>query len=198
MKLYYRGLCYEHDPSKVESRKRGQPFKQVRGSGPAYNLIYRRVTYRIHPNAKQSEVPVQPVAYRLMYRGIAYFVNKTAQGEVTVVTQPASTSELIMSEDKYHNASKTRDEFLYDLNLLGLWSECGSNWSSTVKGKIQAATNEPIVQEEPNLTNKIVLFGALTVLALLIAATWMQAPKIHQVMQEAGKTSIEQLILRYY
>lgn len=104
MKLHYRGVSYEYDPSKVESRKRGQPFKQVRGSGHAYNLIYRGVTYRIDPNTKQSEVPVQPVAYRLMYRGIAYFVNKTAQGEVTVVTQPASTSKLIRSEDKYHNA----------------------------------------------------------------------------------------------
>jgi hypothetical protein len=111
MKLYYRGVSYEYDPSKLESRKRGQPFKQVRGSGSAYNLIYRGVSYHIDPNAKPSEVPVQPVAYRLIYRGIAYFVNKTAQGEVRVVTQPASTSKPIRSEDKYHNTSKTRDEF---------------------------------------------------------------------------------------
>ncbi len=94
MKLYYRGVSYEYDPSKVERRKTGQPFKQVRGSEPAYNLIYRGVTYRIDPNAKPSEVPVQPVAYKLIYRGITYFVNKTAQGEVTVVTQPASTSKV--------------------------------------------------------------------------------------------------------
>ncbi|NEQ18947.1 MAG: DUF4278 domain-containing protein [Microcoleus sp. SIO2G3] len=34
-------------------------------------MIYRGVTYRIEPNIRPSEVPVQPVAYRLMYRGIA-------------------------------------------------------------------------------------------------------------------------------
>jgi hypothetical protein len=49
----------------------------------------------------------------------------------------------------------------------------------TVKEEIQAATNEPIIQEEPNSTNKVVLFGVLTVLALLFIATLMQAPKIH-------------------
>jgi hypothetical protein len=197
MKLYYRGVSYEYNPSKVESRKRGQPFKQVRGSGHAYNLIYRGVTYRIDPNAKPSEVPVQRVAYRLMYRGIAYFVHKTEQRELTVVTQPTSTSKVITSEDKHHNTSKTSDESLGDLKLLGLWSECGSNWSSTIKEEIQAATNEPIVQEEPNSTQKVVLFGVLTVFALLFTATLMQAPKIHQAMKEAGKTSIEQLLFTY-
>jgi len=99
MKLKYRGVSYEYDPSKLENQNRRQPFKQVRGSDPAYNLIYRGVSYRIEPNTKQSEVPVQPATYRLMYRGIAYFVNKTAQGEVSVVTQLASTSKLIRSED---------------------------------------------------------------------------------------------------
>ncbi len=94
MKLYYRGVSYEYDPSKLGSRKTGEPFKQVRGSRPAYNLIYRGVTYRVDPNAKQSEVPVPPAAYKLIYRGITYFVNRTAQGEVTVVTQPASTPKV--------------------------------------------------------------------------------------------------------
>ena len=99
MKLKYRGVSYEYDPPKLENQNRRQPFKQVRGSDPAYNLIYRGVSYRIEPNTKQSEVPIQPATYRLMYRGIAYFVNKTAQGEVSVVTQLASTSKLITSEE---------------------------------------------------------------------------------------------------
>ncbi len=68
----------------------------------------------------------------------------------------------------------------------------------SLKEEIQSATNEPIRQEEPKPTNKVVLFGALTVLALLIAATWMQAPKNHQEIKEVGKISIEQLILGYY
>lgn len=87
MKLYYRGVSFEYDPTKVRSRKR-QPFKQVRESEPAYNLIYRGVTYRVDPNAKPASVPVPPATYKLIYRGITYFVNRTVQGEVTVVTQP--------------------------------------------------------------------------------------------------------------
>jgi hypothetical protein len=101
-----------------------------------------------------------------------------------------------MSEDEHHHTSKTRDESLRDLNLLGLWSQYRSDWSSTIKEESQAATNEPIVEEKPNPTNKVVLFGVLTVLALLIVAAWMQAPKIYQALKEAGKTSIEQLIFR--
>ncbi|MBD2067796.1 DUF4278 domain-containing protein [Leptolyngbya sp. FACHB-671] len=99
MKLYYRGVSYEYDPSKLKSQNRRQPFKQVRDSSSTYNLIYRGVPYCIDLNTKQSEVPVQLVAYRLMYREITYFVNKTAQGEVSLVTQPASTSKLYRSED---------------------------------------------------------------------------------------------------
>jgi Domain of unknown function (DUF4278) len=89
MKLYYRGLSYEYDPSKETK----QPFQPVRQSGSAYNLIYRGVTYHVDPNAKSAEVPLPLVAYQLIYRGIAYFVNRTAQGEVTVASQPASTSK---------------------------------------------------------------------------------------------------------
>ncbi|HEY9638565.1 MAG TPA: DUF4278 domain-containing protein [Coleofasciculaceae cyanobacterium] len=92
MKLYYRGASYEYDPSTVGSRQTRQPFKQVRGSGAAYTLIYRGVTYRVDPNAEQSKVPVSPATYQLIYRGITYFVNRTAKGEVTAVTQSANTS----------------------------------------------------------------------------------------------------------
>lgn len=88
MKLYYRGVSYEYDPSNAGIKRTAQPFKQVRGSGPAYNLIYRGVSYRVDPNAKPAEVPLPPAAYKLIYRGITYFVNRTAQGEVTAVTQP--------------------------------------------------------------------------------------------------------------
>jgi hypothetical protein len=103
-----------------------------------------------------------------------------------------------MSEDKYHNTHKTRYESLSDLNLLVLWSESGSDWSLTIKEEIQATTNQPIEEGEPNATDKVVLFGVLTALALLSAATWMQAPKIYHAMQQAGKNSVEQLIHRYY
>jgi hypothetical protein len=86
MKLQYRGVSYEYDASK----------REIQNKRPS-NLTYRGVPYRIDPNTKQSEVPVQPVAYRLVYRGSAYFVNKTAQEEVSVVTQPESTFNLYNS-----------------------------------------------------------------------------------------------------
>ena len=91
MKLYYRGFSYEYDPNKVESQKTGQSFNQVCGIGKAYNLIYRWFTYRVDPNAQPVEAPVSPIAYQLIYRGITYSVNRNEQGEVTLVSQPAST-----------------------------------------------------------------------------------------------------------
>ncbi len=103
-----------------------------------------------------------------------------------------------MSKENFNNNSKTRDESLCDLNLLGLWSQCGRNWSSTIKQEIQAATNQPTEEEEPKPTNKVVLFGVLATLALLGAATWIQASKINQAVQEVGTSSAEQLILKAY
>jgi hypothetical protein len=67
MKLQYRGVSYEYDSSKLESQNRSQRFKQVRGSGPAYNLIYRGVTYRIDPNTKMTRVFNSDPAFRWMY-----------------------------------------------------------------------------------------------------------------------------------
>ncbi|ACC83629.1 DUF4278 domain-containing protein [Nostoc punctiforme] len=94
MKLYYRGLSYEYDPNKVDSKKTQQPFQPVSQHGPAYNLIYRGLDYRVDPNSKSAELPLLPVAYKLSFREITYFVNKTAQGDVTVVSQPAINSKV--------------------------------------------------------------------------------------------------------
>ncbi|MEH2308611.1 DUF4278 domain-containing protein [Nostoc sp.] len=95
MKLSYRGLSYEYNPSKVASKKTEQPFQPVPQLGPAYNLMYRGVNYCVDPNSKSAEVALSPVAYKLSFRGITYFVNKTAQGEVTVVSQPAINSKVV-------------------------------------------------------------------------------------------------------
>ncbi len=86
MQLIYRGTTYNRNPNKAP----GLPFQQVRESGAAYNLSYLGLTYCIDPNALPAEVPI-PATYNLIYRGITYIVNSTAHGEVTLVTQPAST-----------------------------------------------------------------------------------------------------------
>ncbi|MEH2037612.1 DUF4278 domain-containing protein [Nostoc sp.] len=94
MKLYYRGLSYEYNPNKVGSKKTEQPFQPVSQIGPAYNLMYRGVNYRIDQNSKSAEAPLVPVTYKLSFRGITYFVNKNQLGEVSVVSQPTTTSKL--------------------------------------------------------------------------------------------------------
>ncbi|MEH2177194.1 DUF4278 domain-containing protein [Nostoc sp.] len=102
MKLYYRGLSYEYNQNKVGSKKTEQPFQPVSQIGPAYNLMYRGVNYCVDPNSKLAKVPLAPVVYKLSFRGITYFVNKTQLGEVSVVSQPTTTSKaeaLAISEE---------------------------------------------------------------------------------------------------
>ncbi|MBW4674344.1 MAG: DUF4278 domain-containing protein [Desmonostoc geniculatum HA4340-LM1] len=72
MKLYYRGLSYEYKLSQVRSKKTQQAFASD------HNLTYRGVTYDADPNSKLAEVPQAPLVYKLSFRGISYFVNKTA------------------------------------------------------------------------------------------------------------------------
>lgn len=96
-----------------------------------------------------------------------------------------------MSKENLNKNPKTGYESLCDLNLLGLWSQCGSNWSSTLKEEIHAAINEPIKEEKPNLTNKLILFGVLVTLALLVAAVRIQAPTSDREVQEVGRSSVK-------
>ena len=103
-----------------------------------------------------------------------------------------------MSEENFNKNPNTGYESLCDLNLLGIWFQCGSDWSSAIKEEIQAAIDQPIEEEKPNPTNNIILFGVLVTLALLSTAVWIQAPKIDRVVQEAGRSSVEQLILTAY
>lgn len=79
MKLYYRGLSYELNSSKIASRTTEKPFQPAPMVSSAYNLIYRGVTYRVNPNAKPVEVPLPPATYKLSYRGINYLVNRNAR-----------------------------------------------------------------------------------------------------------------------
>nr|WP_138501756.1 DUF4278 domain-containing protein [Nostoc sp. PA-18-2419] len=94
MKLYYRGLTYEYDPSQVGSKKTQQPFQPVPQIGSAYNLMYRGVSYCVAPNSKSAQVPLALEAYQLSFRGITYFLNKTGQGKVTIASQQATTAKI--------------------------------------------------------------------------------------------------------
>ncbi|MBE9002102.1 DUF4278 domain-containing protein [Nostoc sp. LEGE 12447] len=94
MKLFYRGLSYELNSSKIASRRTEKPFQPASGVGAAYNLIYRGVTYRVDPNAKPAEVPLPLAIYKLSYRGINYLVNRNAQGEVTLINQSTNPLQI--------------------------------------------------------------------------------------------------------
>lgn len=89
MKLHYRGLSYEYNPSQQTK----QPFQPVIQPGKVYNLMYRGVTYRVDGNAKSPQFPASLAAYKLIYRGLSYLINGTAQGKVTIASQVASTSK---------------------------------------------------------------------------------------------------------
>ena len=86
MKLHYRGLSYEYNPSQEAQ----QPFQPLPQSGKVYNLMYRGVTYRVEGNAKLPQFPASLAAYKLIYRGLSYLINGTAQGKVTIASQGAS------------------------------------------------------------------------------------------------------------
>lgn len=96
--------------------------------------------------------------------------------------------------DNNTNKPTTKYESLEDLNLISLWSQSSSDWSSTIKEEIQADTNQPIVEEESNTTSKVVLFGVLATLTLLVATMCTQAAKIYQSVQEVGTNSFKELI----
>lgn len=96
--------------------------------------------------------------------------------------------------DNNTNKPTTKYESLEDLNLISLWPPSGSDWSSTIKEEIQADTNQPIAEAESNTTSKVVLFGVLATLSLLVATMCTQASKIHQSVQEVGTNSFKELI----
>ncbi|MBD2678097.1 MULTISPECIES: DUF4278 domain-containing protein [Nostoc] len=87
MKLYYRGLSYQYNPSQEPK----QPFQPAPQSKIAYDLMFRGVTYRIDRNAQSTEIPLSQPANKLIYRGLTFFINRTTQSEGTVVSQTVGT-----------------------------------------------------------------------------------------------------------
>ena len=90
--------------------------------------------------------------------------------------------------------STTKYESLEDLNLINLWSQSGRDWSLTIKKEVQANINQPVAKEESKSTSKVVLFGALATLVLLVAVACSQASEIYRSVQEIGTNSFKELI----
>lgn len=82
MKLIYRGITYDYDPTKRET---SCPFEHTHTSQTPYELIYRGHKYWVDPNAICAKPSVQPVTYKLLYRGISYLVYRNEHGELTAI-----------------------------------------------------------------------------------------------------------------
>lgn len=98
--------------------------------------------------------------------------------------------------DKNINKSTPKYEFVEDIQLITLWVQSGIDWSSIDKEEIQADIDRPIVEEPTSITSKIVLFGVVATLVLVIAVTCKQASEISQSVQKVGINSLKELILK--
>lgn len=76
---------------------------------------------------------------------------------------------------------------LLDHNGLNWWAVRGSEWTATISEECLAVTQQPLEKGTSALTRDIVLFGVLTAIALLGAATWTQSPVASGIPQENGK-----------
>ena len=88
MKLIYRGVTYDYNPTNSAARHPFQPAHHT--SKSTYELIYRGNTYRVDPNAI-TKASAQPVTYELSYRGVTYKVNRNEQGKVTAIAPICKT-----------------------------------------------------------------------------------------------------------
>jgi Domain of unknown function (DUF4278) len=123
MKLIYRGVSYDYDPSQARSGNLGRPARSTHGAKAPYTLMYRGVKIEVDPTAAPTEAPVLPTSYDLSYRGVSYRMSRDAQGQVTsmapVANKPpkaiANKSGVIMSTlprqavDKVHQANLLKD-----------------------------------------------------------------------------------------
>jgi YD repeat-containing protein len=123
MKLIYRGVSYDYDPSQARSGNLGRPGRSTHGAKAPYTLMYRGVKIEVDPTAALTEAPVLPTSYNLSYRGVSYQVNRDAQGQVTSMTtltkkptkttsnQPAFMMSTLPQQavNKVHQANLLRD-----------------------------------------------------------------------------------------
>lgn len=97
MKLYYRGLSFDYNPSQFKRNS----SKQIRRSEQPYELIYRGLTYHVDLNAEPAKDIKTPTTYKLSYRGITYWVNRNEQGEVTNITPSTCSSKKALMNSRF-------------------------------------------------------------------------------------------------
>lgn len=98
-----------------------------------------------------------------------------------------------MSEEKHRRLPITQYESLYDLNLLGLGSASGHDWTSMIQKDCLSTNNQPVEEEGSEHTRKTAWFSIIIILVFSGAAMWILTSKLTQVVQEVSPKSIEQV-----
>ncbi len=91
MKLYYRGLVCELNPTQIANRKSKKSFQSIHQRSKAYNLNYCEVNFPVDPNNVVAKLPLKPIFCRLIYRGLAYWIHSSEGGETSAFTSPTNT-----------------------------------------------------------------------------------------------------------
>lgn len=73
---------------------------------------------------------------------------------------------------------------LSDLNLLGLSSATGHEWTSMIRKESLGITNQSVQEGQPKSSRNIVSLGVVAFLLLLGAATLSQPSVVPQISQQ--------------
>lgn len=103
MKLIYRGVTYDYDPTRDPIDDR---FDRIR---EPLTLTYRGNRYQISPNQAMPDAYRPRAAYQLTYRGNKYWVHRPIE-EPTVRPVPSQAREKLVKElDRVHRENLQRN-----------------------------------------------------------------------------------------
>lgn len=144
MKLSYRGVNYDFNPSSLQARGAKHRLAEVsKGRALGAILTYRGATYAIEPPTQAAPAKVgAPVGTVLTYRGQSYTVQPTVQNvAVPAVVQPATVASAkvpaLSIQDQaraltmnHHRAMKKRQQVMLVRSAaeVGMSSTATSHW----------------------------------------------------------------------
>lgn len=98
-----------------------------------------------------------------------------------------------MSQEQHRRPPITQYESLYDLNLLGLGSASGHDWTSMIQEDCLATNNKSVEQEASQPIRKTTGFGILVILVFSGTLLWVLTSQLTQAVQQVNPKSIEQV-----
>lgn len=98
-----------------------------------------------------------------------------------------------MSQEKHRRPPITQGESLYNLNLLGLGSASGHDWTSMTQEDCLTTNNPSLEKEGSEPTRRTTGLGILVILILCGTVLWILTSHLTQVVQQVNPKSIEQV-----